>query len=484
MGPNQSKIQSTILKESYLEQLPEEILFYIFEYLDPNTLMKIGNTCTNFDRISNDPFIWKKLFKKENPHLSAIPVPPPSLKTWKKYYHHRSAWKNQWYKKPSKITTQIKYRKGVNKASFTTSNEFATCNWDRTIKLWSISKMKYTVLPTKPIGSVWSIKVNDSYSRLVSSSDNHEIHVYDLPSIRQSDELGVLHQEKFAKLSKRRKNTHKTILNQKKMYQQNRKNKRILGQFEKKEKKEENHESEEEKQKKGEKEETEEMVISAKILSGHTNSISCLKFDQKNVVSGSSDSTVRIWDQDTCKCKSVIEHTDSIWALDYLDDYLVSGSKDTAVRWWSIPREQMLDLLVGHTAPVSCIEYQNSEIVSGSYDSTVKIWDLRSFDRCTATLEGHRHPVSCLQLVDNLILSGSYDSSIKIWDKRKMNSEVHTFTDQNKCWILSLQYKDGRLLTSTNLGEVKIMDFRTKEMLEVETNELLTKWSSDEEYNY
>ncbi|KAJ3436769.1 f-box/wd repeat-containing protein pof1 [Anaeramoeba flamelloides] len=515
MGSTSSKETIRSLSDESIVQLPEELLFYIFRYLDASSLMKVGSTNTYLDQIANDPLIWKKLFFRRFPHLSSIPVPPPTLKTWKKYYHHRVKWSSQWYKKRAQVTTQIKYRKGVNKASFTTLNEFATCNWDRTIKLWSLSNMKYTVLPTKPIGSVWSIRVSNDYSKLVSSSDNHEIHVYDLPRLRQSDELGVKQQEHKKKYSKKKNtNEKKSVLVQQKLFRQNSQEDKKSGILQKikktkkthellksestiqidencftnneedededDEEEEEEKEKEKESEKKNEKNNDDE-VIEATVLTGHTAPITCLKFDNETVVSGSSDSTVRVWDQNTRECKSVIEHTDSIWALDYLDDYLVTGSKDTAVRWWSLPREEMLDLLVGHTAPVSCIEYRDSLIVSGSYDSAVKIWDLRSFDRCAATLNGHRGPISCLQLVDDSILTGSYDSSIKIWDRRKLNHEVHSFNEGDNCWILSLQYKDGRLLTSSNLGEVKIIDFRTKEMLEVEENELLARWSSGDE---
>ncbi|KAJ3433632.1 f-box/wd repeat-containing protein pof1 [Anaeramoeba flamelloides] len=565
MGNFVNKKKSLIESEALIEKLPEDLVYYVFQYLNAKDLIKVSMTCTYLKEISKDPMLWKTLFDNKYPHLRYIPVPSPTLQSWKKYYHHRMAWEKKWYKKKYKATTQIRYQKGVNKSRFTTVNEIATCNWDRTLKLWSLTKQEYTILPTKPIGQVWKIYVSPQYSRLVSASDQNEIHLYELPPVRNSEELGEIIKKKFKKKKQKlklkqrnkqkfqqnkpkneiqkekekekekekkkekekenkkvvnvekkkdnqesQKQTKPKLENKIKKHKKKKKKKKkkkieldpdtkLIRKFEQPLKKESNEKKTKNKNKMHKQSQTEKelvmkntnmkeqnlnneykgMFLKHGVLSGHTSTIKCFKFDEEHLISGSSDCTVKIWDTQQKKCKSTIEHTDSIWTLDYLGDYLVTGSKDTAVRWWSLPREEMLDLLVGHTAPVSCIEYQNSEIVSGSYDSVIKLWDLRSFERCTATLEGHQGPISCLQLEGNLILSGSFDSTIKVWDRRKLTN-LHTFREMENSWILSLQFKDGRLLTSSNNGEVKILDFRTKEMLEVEEIELLSKWSSQE----
>ena len=37
-------------------------------------------------------------------------------------------------------------------------------------------------------------------------------------------------------------------------------------------------------------------VIFVKVLTGHTGSVLCLQYDDRVIISGSSDSTVRVWD--------------------------------------------------------------------------------------------------------------------------------------------------------------------------------------------
>lgn len=102
---------------------------------------------------------------------------------------------------------------------------------------------------------------------------------------------------------------------------------------------------------------------------GHDQGVSCVQLDDQRIISGSSDSTIRIWDLKTNN------HGGSLGQM----------------------------TLTGHSATVRCLHLNNNRLASGSYDMSIKIWDLAmnstwSHIACRRTLLGHRNVVRCLQV--------------------------------------------------------------------------------------
>ncbi|KAJ5070291.1 hypothetical protein M0811_11139 [Anaeramoeba ignava] len=59
--------------ESYFDWLPEELILMIFEYLDkPIHLCICEATCSQFQRISNEPILWKNALRKTAPYLDFL----------------------------------------------------------------------------------------------------------------------------------------------------------------------------------------------------------------------------------------------------------------------------------------------------------------------------------------------------------------------------------------------------------------------------
>ena len=46
----------------------------------------------------------------------------------------------------------------------------------------------------------------------------------------------------------------------------------------------------------------------SKVLTGHTGSVLCLQYDDKVIISGSKDSTVRVWDVETGDLVNTLTH--------------------------------------------------------------------------------------------------------------------------------------------------------------------------------
>lgn len=68
-------------------------------------------------------------------------------------------------------------------------------------------------------------------------------------------------------------------------------------------------------------------------------------------------------------------HTSTVRCMRVLDGrpIAVSGSRDSTLRVWDIEKGECLHLLSGHEHSVRCIEVSGNKVVSGSYDSTCRV---------------------------------------------------------------------------------------------------------------
>lgn len=93
----------------------------------------------------------------------------------------------------------------------------------------------------------------------------------------------------------------------------------------------------------------------------------------------------------------------------------ISGSRDTTLRIWDVQKGACKHVLIGHQASVRCLEIHGDIVVSGSYDTTAKIWSI-SEGKCLRTLAGHFSQIYAIAFDGKRIATGSLDTSVRIWD--------------------------------------------------------------------
>ena len=90
------------------------------------------------------------------------------------------------------------------------------------------------------------------------------------------------------------------------------------------------------------------------MLTGHTGSVLCLQYDDKVIISGSSDSTVRVWDVETGEMvNTLIHHCEAVLHLsfNFKNGMMVTCSKDRSIAVWDMISPTEINLrrvLVGH----------------------------------------------------------------------------------------------------------------------------------------
>ncbi|XP_015785603.1 TAF5-like RNA polymerase II p300/CBP-associated factor-associated factor 65 kDa subunit 5L [Tetranychus urticae] len=173
----------------------------------------------------------------------------------------------------------------------------------------------------------------------------------------------------------------------------------------------------------------------ASILRGHYGPVYGLNFvANSHLISCSEDTTIRLWDLNSCKNKFVYSgHLYPVWCIDSspLELYFVSGSRDTTARLWNYERLHPIRIFAGHILDVDVVKFHPNAayIATGSSDKTIRLWELKS-GQVVRLLEGHKATVTSLAFSPDgkYLVSGGDDCAIKVWDLRTTKGPLASLT--------------------------------------------------------
>lgn len=175
--------------------------------------------------------------------------------------------------------------------------------------------------------------------------------------------------------------------------------------------------------------------------------------DGKHIVSGGTDSNVRIWDAATGTVVMTLRgHKGPLRGVAYSTDgrRILSASEDTTVKVWDAATGNELMTLRGHTDGIQSVAFSpdNTRIVSGSKDKTIRIWDSTTGDKLEI-LQGHADAVLSVAFSPDgkIIASGSSDRTIKVWDAEN-GIEIETLVGHKKEVTSVVFSPDGRRIIS------------------------------------
>ena len=159
--------------------------------------------------------------------------------------------------------------------------------------------------------------------------------------------------------------------------------------------------------------------------------------------------------------------------------YILSGSRDSTIKVWDYKTAQCVQTLAGHGRTISCMLVMAStgEIASASFDSTIKLWNIVTGE-CVKTLRGHSSWVIRLlvQPATGLLLSASLDRTIKVWNIRDTAAVcLHTLDEhQSGVNIMHMMSTGFEVASASGDAVIKIWNVNTGECLHTLLGH--TKW--------
>lgn len=172
---------------------------------------------------------------------------------------------------------------------------------------------------------------------------------------------------------------------------------------------------------------------------GHTDGVTCLQFNNDIMITGSYDTTLKIWNCHTGELIRTLKgHDKGVRSLLFDDQKLITGGLDSTIKIWNYHTGECISTYRGHEKSVSSVDFHNKTIVSGSADHTVKVWHVDS--RTCFTLRGHTDWVNCVKIhhKSNTVFSASDDTTIRMWDLNS-NECLRVFGSQSNGHVGQVQ---------------------------------------------
>ncbi|ODQ66037.1 WD40 repeat-like protein, partial [Nadsonia fulvescens var. elongata DSM 6958] len=193
------------------------------------------------------------------------------------------------------------------------------------------------------------------------------------------------------------------------------------------------------------------------LLRGHSQSVRSISGYSDTVVSGSYDTTVRVWDLKSGKCRHMLAgHGQRVYSavIDHKRNRCISGSMDWYVKVWCLEKGSCLYTLEGHTSLVGLLNLNGTTLVSAAADSTLRVWNPED-GTFIHKLEGHAGAVACFQHDDHKLVSGS-ESTIKLWDIKTGKHVKDLVSGCEATW--QVRYNTRRCVAAVKLnGEARVI---------------------------
>ncbi|KAL8855717.1 MAG: hypothetical protein Q9178_007638 [Gyalolechia marmorata] len=204
------------------------------------------------------------------------------------------------------------------------------------------------------------------------------------------------------------------------------------------------------------------------LLLGHAHNVCALDVSQDGayVVSGSWDSSARVWKVGKWECDAVLEgHQGSVWAvLAYDKDTIITGCADQIIRIFS-STGKFLHTIKGSTDVVRALcrvspkHPSGAAFASAGNDGIIRLWTLNG--KQVGELHGHESFIySLASLPSGELVSSGEDRTVRIWNN---NECVQTITHPAiSVWGVAACSENGDIVSGASDKKVRVFS-RAKE---------------------
>lgn len=197
------------------------------------------------------------------------------------------------------------------------------------------------------------------------------------------------------------------------------------------------------------------------------------------VLSGSDDTTVRLWDVSTQECLTTLEgHTDYVRAAVFTAPHLIlSSSYDSTIKLWDVraPAQSNCTMTMRHGgAPVEdVLAFPSGGVAMSAGGPILRVWDL-AMGRCVRALSNHQKTITTLAFDGSKgrVLTGSLDTMVKAYDVEEWKV-VHTMRYPAPILSLAVSPDDTHIAAGMSDGTLSVRrrDAKAKEVAEEEAKQ-------------
>ena len=163
-------------------------------------------------------------------------------------------------------------------------------------------------------------------------------------------------------------------------------------------------------------------VVEKNTFVGHKDVVNSVSYSQdgKLIASASSDTTIKIWQQNGKLLRTLEGHQDSVIdvAFSPIEDIIVSAAEDNTVKLWNAQGE-LENTLNGHRGSVHRVVFspQGDLIASASEDKTVRLWNTKG--GLVNVLTGHKQEVLAIAFSADgqTIATGDRSGTLILWNR-------------------------------------------------------------------
>uniref|UniRef100_A0A0K0FVP7 Ribosome biogenesis protein WDR12 (inferred by orthology to a human protein) n=2 Tax=Strongyloides TaxID=6247 RepID=A0A0K0FVP7_STRVS len=226
-------------------------------------------------------------------------------------------------------------------------------------------------------------------------------------------------------------------------------------------------------------------LVTTAILRGHTRSVDCVTMKNGKIVSGSYDSTLKVWDTDLTKnifvennkekkkkvttvtktpLVTLQSHKEGISGVSWNnenDKQVATVSWDHSIILWDLNTSTVASKIGSNKSFTSIAMHpSNSTCITGSVDPIARLWDLRcnSGSMVKSSFQSHKSWISAVEWCntkDHLFVTASYDNSIKLWDVRVPKVNLYDlFGHEDR--VLCVDWSDFGIIASGSVDATKM----------------------------